>query len=92
MKSRSLSSTAPAHDLLPWADPYILQLFQGLASGEQCETNAASRSRMPLTVTVGQAASAEARLSREDWEITTPARREPARTRRTEFAHSLAPC
>jgi hypothetical protein len=81
-------------DLLPWADPYILQLF---AESEQwsrfglSEPTAGTAERLP-----DQAGSADAVLSAEfrseSWRINTPRRPSAPRRRKIESECLLAHC
>ncbi len=88
------SNLSPAADLLPWADPYILQLFE--------EAEVARRAEIAESVSSGRATdrcdsvgrSAEVQLigAREGRRVTRPGRQAISRKRKTEFALQLAPC
>jgi len=81
-------------DLLPWADPYIIQLF---AESEQWGRSAVSApaagtgERLP-----DQAGSADgvitAQFCSESWRISTPRRPSAPRRRRIESERLLAHC
>jgi hypothetical protein len=87
------STIARSADLLPWADPYILQLFE--------EAERARREEVAewgnwtdddyKTVSV-EASGVETRNSRDPWRVNRPRRLPVSRRRRTEFALELAPC
>jgi hypothetical protein len=79
-------------DLLPWADPYIAQLFAdaGLVSD-------AAPSESPLRAAWQDAraackASLDAMLPSESWRVKSPRRARLSRTRRTKPARLLARC
>lgn len=88
------SNLAPAADLLPWADPYIVQLFQ--------EAEAARRAELADSLTPGRACSGCESVGRstevtvvgerEGRRVSRPGRQAISRRRRTEFALQLAPC
>jgi len=81
-------------DLLPWADPYILQLFEeaelvrreALAESDDC------LSRDHFSVPSAGPATVEAVFTRDNWRVTRPNRPPVSRKRRIEFALELAPC
>ena len=94
-------------DLLPWADPYIAQLFAeaGMLAGDAaCEigeaesrTNSSGRRRLAEVVAIdelsGQDAIVEAVFTRHAWHLApAPHRRSVARTRRPEAEPTLARC
>jgi hypothetical protein len=92
MISRNCRCTklAPAADLLPWADPYILQLFQQaeLAPGAESDEMADLDRDLHL-----EAQDLEGQVApRDPWCVTRPRRPGISRRRRTEFALQLAPC
>ncbi len=88
------SNLSPAADLLPWADPYIIQLFE--------EAEVARRAEMADSVSSGRATdccesaghSAKVLVSgaREGRRVTRPGRQAISRRRKTESALQLAPC
>ncbi len=79
-------------DLLPWADPYIAQLFAdaGLVS-DTAPTESPLRAAWQ-DVRVACEASLDAMLPGESRRIRSPRRVRLSRMRRTEPAHSLARC
>jgi hypothetical protein len=88
------STFAPSADLLPWADPYIIQLFEEaeLVHREEVTDWNATRREDGCGVPCGQPASVDAGGARDPWRVTRPRRLAVSRRRRTEFALQLAPC
>lgn len=83
---------APA-DLLPWADPYIMQLFAEAELVEQEDIAEQSWDEGPVYREVSPPANVvEAVLTRDAWKITNLRRPSVSRKRRTESAPPLAPC
>ena len=94
-------------DLLPWADPYIAQLFAeaGMLAGgvgreiggAESRTNPSDRRRLAEVVVIdessGRDATVEAVFTRHAWHLApAPHRRSVARTRRPEAEPTLARC
>jgi hypothetical protein len=86
------SSATPSADLLPWADPYILQLFEEAELVTRENPAGPTDGASPLCVRPSEAAEIEAVFTRDAWRITSPRRSAIARRRRTESAPQLAPC
>jgi hypothetical protein len=88
---RTHAATKPV-DLLPWADPYITQLF---AEARLVSDTAPSESPLRAAwqdVRVACEASLDAMLASESWRIKSPRRGRFSRKRRTEPAHLSARC
>jgi hypothetical protein len=82
-------------DLLPWADPYIMQLFaeseQWSRSGLLSEPSARTAERLPEAA--GDAdAVVTAQFCSESWQINAPRRPAAVRRRRIESERLLARC
>ena len=83
---------AQSMDLLPWADPYIMQLF---AEAELLETADDSKSvtrRDKPELPAGEKATGEAVFSNDSWRIRPLRRSAATRTRKTESEHLMARC
>ena len=81
----------PAVDLLPWADPYIAQLFRDANLLE--EEVAPAQSRRGKTVSGRNAgATIETVLSSDGWQLSPMSRQRATRMQRSESAHQLARC
>jgi hypothetical protein len=87
-------NNARSVDLLPWADPYILQLFEEaeLVRREEAAESDDCLPRGCLSVQSAGPATVEAVFTRDDWHVTRPSRPPVSRRRRIEFALELAPC
>jgi hypothetical protein len=88
------STFAPSADLLPWADPYIIQLFEEaeLVHREEISDLTGTRREDGCSVPCGEPASVDAGGARDPWRVIRPRRLAVSRRRRTEFALQLAPC
>jgi hypothetical protein len=88
------STFAPTADLLPWADPYIIQLFQEAEMVHRVETTDLNGTRPEdeFGMSCSEPASVDAGGARDPWRVTRPRRLAVSRRRRTEFALQLAPC
>jgi hypothetical protein len=84
-------STAMPSDLLPWADPYILQLFTEAALAEAQAPTGKARDAGSTCVAGRGEAVAEARFDGDAWAIIMP-HSAIARRQRTGSARQLAPC
>jgi hypothetical protein len=90
--SATASTTPQPVDLLPWADPYILQLFRDSHLLEEgTDDGSASLSGQPA-VTPGEKASSEAVLTGRSWSIRPLNRCADSRTRRTGSGRLMARC
>ncbi len=88
------SKLAPAADLLPWADPYIVQLFEEaemLRRAEIAELNS-SGCAGDRYESGGPSPEVLLNADRDGRRVTRPGRQAISRRRRTEFALQLAPC
>jgi hypothetical protein len=88
------STLAPSADLLPWADPYIVQLFEEaeMVRREEMADVDGKRRDDGCVEPCGEPASVDAGSARDPWRVTRPRRLAVSRRRRTEFALQLAPC
>ena len=82
--TQAASANQPA-DLLPWADPYIVQLFRELAQTDEMTSGT------DTVVSEGEKATAQAVFAGRTWSIT-PLRPAGSRTRRTGSEHRMACC
>ena len=79
-------------DLLPWADPYIMQLFtESRLLGDTADA-AVSPGAGDAEVTLGGRATGEAVLTGQSWSIRPLNRAAGPRTRRTVSGHLMAQC
>jgi len=93
MTSRAArQSSTQAVDLLPWADPYILQLFAEAEMVRHEEDECADWEESTVRVHEAGPASVETVLTHDSWRITPLRRSSVSRRRRTESAPRLAPC
>ncbi len=87
------STVARSADLLPWADPYIVQLFAEAELIQQDENSEQAWEESPAVQrVVGSTTVVEAVLTRDAWRITSLRRPSISRRRRTESVPPLAPC
>ena len=94
MTNHSLDTAIDARpvDLLPWADPYIMQLF---AEGELLEATDDAKSvagRDKPELPTGVTAASEAVFRSDSWTIRPLRRSAASRSRRTESEHLMAHC
>jgi hypothetical protein len=88
------SNLSPAADLLPWADPYIVQLFEEAEMARRAEIaeSVSSGHAVDRCDCVGRSAEVLMIGARESRRLTRPGRQAISRRRKTEFALQLAPC
>lgn len=88
------SNPSPATDLLPWADPYIIQLFEQAEVARRAEIadSVSSGRAVDRCDSVGRSAEVLVSGAREGRRVTRPGRQAISRRRKTEFALQLAPC
>ena len=79
-------------DLLPWADPYIMQLFRESNLLENATEAVGSSEADDANVTPGGKATNEAVLTGQSWLIRPLNRSAEPRTRRTVSGHLMARC
>jgi hypothetical protein len=88
------STFAPSADLLPWADPYIVQLFEEAEMVQREESTDLSGTQREdwCGASCSESGSVDAGGARDPWRVTRPRRLAVSRRRRTEFELQLAPC
>jgi hypothetical protein len=91
-QSHSASTAAHSTDILPWADPYIMQLFAEAELLEPGDDSKPSPRRNRVELPSGQKATGEAVFSNDSWTIRPLRRSAVPRTRRTGSEHLLARC
>lgn len=79
-------------DLLPWADPYIMQLFRESNLLEDATEAVGLAGAGETDVTPGGVATDEAVLTGQSWSIRPLTRSAGPRTRRTVSGHLTAHC
>ena len=79
-------------DLLPWADPYIMQLFRESHLLADTTDAAVSSGAGHADVTPGGKATGEAVLTGQSWSIKPLNRSAEPRTRRIVSGHLMAQC
>lgn len=79
-------------DLLPWADPYILQLFAEAELIEAENESQPHRRSTPCSMASCGNADIEAVFAGEVWRVTPLRRVSMSRTQRTAAVRQLAPC
>jgi hypothetical protein len=90
--STVVESVHQSVDLLPWADPYIMQLFRESDLLEDAAEAAPSPGAGNADVTSGGKATGEVVLSRHSWSIRPLNRSAEPRMRRTVPGHLMARC
>ena len=94
MTDHSLHANTDARslDLLPWADPYIMQLFAEAEVLETVDDTESVTCRDKPELPAGEKATSEAVFRSDSWTIRPLRRSAVSRTRRTGSEHLLARC
>jgi hypothetical protein len=90
--SHDTATEAQSADILPWADPYIMQLFSEAELLETAEEAKPSPRRDRPVLSPGRKATGVAEFRRSSWTIRPLRRSVAPRMRRTAAEHLMARC
>lgn len=90
MTSHAARSATWPSDLLPWADPYIIQLFREASAAEAA--GVCQEGRLQSERRGHEPAFVAPRQTTEGWKIVSPPPAARVRKQKTGFGRRLLPC